>query len=86
MTSINQFESNVYSEELASVTESEYDEVMQMIGAENDAFEGYSEWSQSLEAAPAIVAESENFIAYEDGRVSHKPEPKSNGRYQGIEI
>ena len=49
MTSISQFESNVYSEEIYSVSEQDFDEVMQMIGAENDAFEGYGEWSAELE-------------------------------------
>jgi hypothetical protein len=49
MTSISQFESNVYSEEIYSVSEQDFDEVMQMIGAENEALEGYGEWSQELE-------------------------------------
>jgi hypothetical protein len=84
MASLNQFESNVYSEELASVTESEYDEVMKLMAEEGAEFEGYAEWSQSLESA--VVNESENFIATADGKVHHKPEPKTNGRYQGIEI
>ena len=84
MTSISNFESNVYSEELATVTESEYDEVMQMMADESSDFEGYSEWSQSLESF--VVNESENFIACADGKVYHKPQPKSNGRYHGIEI
>jgi hypothetical protein len=82
MTSIQSFESNVYSEELFSVSETEYDEVMQMIGEESAEFAGYSEWSESLE----VINESENFIAYSDGRVEHRPEPKSNGRIGGIEI
>jgi hypothetical protein len=86
MTSINQFESNVYSEETFNITEEEFDSVMQMIGEEGDGFEGYAEWSASLEASPAIVNESENFIAYSDGKVMHRPEPKSNGRIGGIEI
>jgi hypothetical protein len=86
MTSISNFELNVYSEELQGVTEEEFDSVMQMMADERDEFEGYSEWSQVLEASPAIVAESENFIAYRDGRVAHKPEPKSNGRIGGVEI
>jgi hypothetical protein len=86
MTSIHTFDSQVYSEEIYSVTEQEFDEVMQAMADERDEFEGYAEWSQSLEASPAIVAESENFIAYSDGRVTHKPEPKSNGRIGGIEI
>lgn len=84
MTSINQFETNVYSEELHSVSESEYDEVMSLMAEDDSAFEGYAEWSASLESA--VVNESENFIATADGKVHHKPEPKSNGRYQGIEI
>jgi hypothetical protein len=57
---------------------------MQMMADDN--FEGYAEWSQALESSPAIVAESENFIAYTDGSVPRKPEPKGNGRIGGIEI
>jgi hypothetical protein len=49
MTSILNFESNVYSEELFSVTESDYNEVLQMIAEESTAFQGYGEWSQELE-------------------------------------
>ena len=86
MTSIQNFDTNVYSEETYSVSEQEFDEVMQMMADKQSGFEGYGEWSRELEASSAIVAESENFIAYSDGRVNHKPEPKSNGRYQGIEI
>ncbi|HVG20845.1 MAG TPA: hypothetical protein VNI02_17490 [Blastocatellia bacterium] len=84
MTSISNFDLNVYSEELHGVTESEYDEVMQLMADERDEFDGYAEWSASLESA--VVNESENFIATADGKVHHKPQPKSNGRYQGIEI
>jgi hypothetical protein len=47
MTSISNFESNVYSEELQGVTETEFDEVMQMMA--DDDFGGYGEWSQELE-------------------------------------
>jgi hypothetical protein len=57
---------------------------MQIMADEESSFEGYGEWSVSLESA--VVNESENFVATADGRVHHKPEPKSNGRYQGIEI
>ncbi|MFP5265577.1 MAG: hypothetical protein ACLGJB_27120 [Blastocatellia bacterium] len=84
MTSLNNFLSNVYSEETYSVSESEYDEVMTLMAEDAAEFEGYAEWSASLESA--VVSESENFIATADGKVHHKPEPKSNGRYQGIEI
>jgi hypothetical protein len=49
MTSILNFESNVYSEELYSVTEQEFDEVMQAIAEESQGFQGYGEWSQEIE-------------------------------------
>jgi len=49
MKSISNFDSNVYSEELHTVSESEYDEVMQAMAEEVDGFEGYGEWSQELE-------------------------------------
>ena len=81
---LSQFDTNIYSEEIYNVTESEYDEVMSLMAADNSGFEGYSEWSLSLDSP--VVNESENFIATADGKVYHRPEPKSNGRYQGIEI
>ena len=55
MTSINNFESNVYSEELHDVTESEYDEVMSLMAEESAEFEGYGEWSAELEQQGSIV-------------------------------
>ena len=75
MSGYNKFDAEIYSEELFSVTESEHDEVMQMMAA--DDFAGYSEWSSQLE--------SENFVV-RNGRVYHKPEPKSQGRMGGIEL
>ena len=81
---LSQFDTQSYSEELHNVSESDYDEVMQMMAEESVEFSGYSEWSLSLDSP--VVNESENFIATADGKVYHKPEPKSNGRYQGIEI
>ena len=44
MSSIPKFDSEIYSEELHSVTESEYDEVMA------DNWQGYTEWSTEVEA------------------------------------
>jgi hypothetical protein len=76
---LNHFESNVYSEELFTVTESEHDEVMQMIAAESEGFAGYGEWSAAMDA------ESENFVV-RDGKVYHKPEPPSLGRIGGFEL
>ena len=74
---ISNFESNVYSEELFTVTESEHDEVMQMMAEEAEAMQGYGEWSAELE--------SENFIV-RNGKVEHKPQPPSKGRIGGIEL
>ena len=73
---ISNFESNVYSEELFTVSEAEYDEVMQAIAEESD-WQGYEEFSQELE--------SENFVVRK-GKVYHKPEPKPLGRIGGYEL
>jgi hypothetical protein len=74
---ISNFESNVYSEELFTVSEQELDEVMQMVAAESESFAGYGEWSAELE--------SENFTV-RNGKVYHKPEPPSLGRIGGYEL
>jgi hypothetical protein len=55
MTSIGQFESNVYSEEIYSVTEQDFDEVMQMMAEESEGFQGYGEWSQELEQGQRVM-------------------------------
>ena len=78
---LNQFLSTVYSEELFAVTESEHDEVMQMMAEEAEGFTGYGEWSAALEQPAA----SENFVVV-GGRLQHKPEPKSLGRLNGFEL
>ena len=49
MTSIPKFDSEIYSEELALVSETEYDEVMAAMAA--DDFDGYSDWSAAIEQA-----------------------------------
>lgn len=51
---LSQFDTTIYSEEIYSVSEPDFDEVMQMIGAENEALEGYGEWSQELEQGTII--------------------------------
>jgi hypothetical protein len=51
MTNLNQFDLNVYSEELyAGVSESDYAEVMAADAVE-DGWQGYSDWSAELEQA-----------------------------------
>ena len=74
---INTFESNVYSEELFTVTEQEHDEVMAMLASESEGFAGYGEWSAALE--------SENFTV-RNGKVYHKLQPPSQGRIGGYEL
>jgi hypothetical protein len=44
MSGYTKFDSEIYSEELHAVTESEYDEVMA------DDWQGYPEWSSEVEA------------------------------------
>jgi hypothetical protein len=81
MSGYTKFDSEIYSEELYSVSEADYDEVMAAPAVDND-WEGYGEWSDSLQAQ---MAESENLYV-EDGKVFHKPEPKSLGRIGGVEL
>lgn len=49
MTYYTKFDTNIQSDELAKVTPEEYDEVMQMMADEHDAFEGSALWSAALE-------------------------------------
>jgi hypothetical protein len=53
MTSIISFESNVYSEELYPMSESDHDEVMRMVA--DDGFDGYCEWSRELEQGQRLA-------------------------------
>jgi hypothetical protein len=88
MTSISQFESNVYSEEIYSVSESDYDEVMQMMANESLDFEGYGEWSQELEQGQVIATEHGPILINRD--CSHKEcnttRCMKGASYQGIAI
>jgi hypothetical protein len=81
MSGYNKFDAEIYSEELQPVTEQEYEEVMAEIAAESEGFTGYGEWSAQVDESLA----SENFVV-RDGKVYHKPEPKSQGRIGGIEL
>jgi hypothetical protein len=49
MTSYNNFDSEIYSEDCAQVSESEYDEVMQLMAEDHEAFAGYGDWSTEIE-------------------------------------
>jgi hypothetical protein len=88
MTSINQFESNVYSEEIYSVGEQEFDEVMQLMAEENDEFAGYAEWSQELEQGEIVKTAHGPILINRD--CSHKECTTTRcikgATYQGIAI
>ena len=75
MSEYTKFDSEIYSEDLQPVSESEHDEVMQMIAAED--WQGYGDWSAELE--------SENFVIV-SGQLQHKPQPPSQGRIGGYEL
>lgn len=81
MTSIPDFDTHVHCEELYGVSEAEYDEVMSLMAEDGDGWQGYAEWSAALDA----TIESENFVV-RNGRVYHKPEPRSMGRIGGYEL
>jgi hypothetical protein len=50
MTYYSKFDTSIQCEEHNEVSPEEYDEVMQMIADEHsEDFEGYAEWSESLE-------------------------------------
>ena len=53
MSEYTKFDSEIYSEELYSVSEQEYDEVMQA-SAVDDGWKGYSEWSAELEQGQIV--------------------------------
>jgi hypothetical protein len=66
---------NSYSEDqYAGLSEREYDEAMAAFAS--DDFDGYGEWSASVE----------NLFVDASGTVRHKPEPRSAGRIGGIEL
>jgi hypothetical protein len=88
MTSISNFESNVYSEELHLVSESEYDEVMQAMAEQSTGFEGYGEWSQELEQGEIVKTSHGPILINRD--CAHKEctttRCSKGSAYQGIAI
>ena len=82
MNSIPNYLSEVYSEDLYSISESDYDEVMAAPAVDED-WQGYADWSEQVEreAAPSTL-----YIDPKDGKVKQIPEPKSLGRIDGIEL
>lgn len=94
MATLSLFDLQRYSEEMFGYTELEYAEVMREMAegaARIDAkypvadFSGYEEFSRALETAGDEPPAPENFEV-RDGKVRHKPEPRSLGRIGGIEL
>ena len=87
MTNMNKFESNVYYEELYSVNEDEYNEVMQASATDGD-WQGYGEWSQELEQGELIQTSDGPILINRD--CSHKEcattRCSKGATYQGIAI
>jgi hypothetical protein len=51
---LSQFDTTIYSEEIYSVSEQEFDEIMQMMADESGDFEGYGQWSQEIEQGEVV--------------------------------
>ena len=69
MSEYTKFDSEIYSEELYSVSEQEYDEVMQA-SAVDDGWQGYSEWSAELEQGQIVNTPNGEILINRD--CSHK--------------
>jgi hypothetical protein len=80
MSGYTKFDSEIYSEELYSVSEEDFDEVMNSAPVD-DEWTGYAEWSEQVEQTDV-----DNLTVSADGKVIHKAEPKSLGRIGGIEL
>jgi hypothetical protein len=87
MNSISNFESNVYSEELHTVSESEFDEVMQAM-ATDDEWQGYGEWSAELEQGQRVATpHGEILINKECSHAACRTTRcEKDTRYQGIAV
>ena len=87
--SINNFDVNVYSEELHQVSEAEHDEVMMLMADDEQEWEGYSDWSQAVESAAWAGAQEFNGVmvkkACEHSTCPHFRCERST-RLEGIEI
>jgi hypothetical protein len=89
MESINNFDVNVYSEELHQVSESEHDEVMSLMADDEQEWKGYSDWSQAVESAAWTGAQVFNGVTVKK-QCEHKDcshfRCEKNLRLGGIEI
>jgi hypothetical protein len=88
MTSYTNFDSEIYSEELATVTESEYDEVMQMLADEHEAQEGFATWSEETEQQAALEQDAfeQEQASQKDWLKNYSPNDVDGDSYAGIAI
>lgn len=85
MSSIDNFLTEIYSEELYSISESDYAEVM-ATPAVDENWQGYQQWSEALEEMPFSEGDVENFETV-NGLLRYKGESLKQGqRIGGIEI
>ena len=80
MTSIPRFDTAVHCEEVFTIDPQEMAEVLAAPAVEDD-WQGYTEWSREVEAAPSVLS-----VNPKTGKVEKKPEPPSLGRIGGIEL
>ena len=85
---LSQFDTTIYSEEIYSVSEQDFDEVMQMMADESNDFEGYGEWSAELEQGEIVNTSHGPILINRD--CSHKEcittRCMKGASYQGIAI
>ena len=89
MTSIPKFDTEIYSEELHQVSESEYDEVMSLMAEDESGWQGYGEWAADVESAAWNGAQEFNGVMVKKA-CEHQDCPhfrcEKNLRLGGIEI
>jgi hypothetical protein len=51
---LSQFDTTSYSEEIYSVSEQDFDEVMQAMAEESTGSQGYGDWSQEIEQGEIV--------------------------------
>jgi hypothetical protein len=86
--SIHNFESNVYSEEIYPVSESDYNEVMSLMAEDDSAFEGYGEWSQESEQGQIVETRHGAILINKDCAHAscHTTRCEKAQSYRGIQI
>jgi hypothetical protein len=87
MTYYDSFDCKVNCEEVSPVTESDYDDVMQMLAEESQAQEGYGDWSDETERLAALeqLAFEQKQSRLKDWLNSYSPNLDGDS-YEGVAI